>query len=82
MQEISANEAKAGFSRLLHGVSEGKEYIITYHGKPATKLSQAGSVPKRDPRKIIRDILNLRTAKPYHDIGLTEMKSAVSKGRA
>jgi len=36
---ISATDANRTFSRLLHGVRQGRSYIVTSHGQPVAKLS-------------------------------------------
>jgi prevent-host-death family protein len=44
---VSAADANRRFSQLLHGVRQGRSYVVTSHGKPVAKLSpvdEPGSV--------------------------------------
>ena len=36
---VSAADANRNFSQLLHGVRQGRIYVVTSHGKPVAKLS-------------------------------------------
>lgn len=36
---VSAAEANRNFSQLLHGVRQGRVYVVTSHGKPVAKVS-------------------------------------------
>jgi prevent-host-death family protein len=36
---VSAADANRSFSQLLHGVRQGRIYVVTSHGKPVAKLS-------------------------------------------
>lgn len=37
-EAITAAEANRKFSRLLRGVSQGKTYVVTSHGRPVARL--------------------------------------------
>jgi prevent-host-death family protein len=44
---VSAADANRRFSQLLHGVRQGRSYIVTSHGHPIAKISpvdEAGMV--------------------------------------
>lgn len=36
---ISAADANRSFSRLLHGVRQGRSYIVTSHGQPVARIA-------------------------------------------
>jgi prevent-host-death family protein len=37
-EAVSAADANRRFSQLLHGVREGRSYLVTSHGKPVARL--------------------------------------------
>lgn len=44
---VSAADANRKFSQLLHGVRQGRSYVVTSHGKAIAKIS-----PVDEPSKI------------------------------
>lgn len=40
-ETISAAEANRRFSHLLKGVSEGRTYVVTSHGRPVARIGPA-----------------------------------------
>jgi prevent-host-death family protein len=40
-ETVSAAEANRSFSRLLRGVREGRNYLVTSHGRPIARLVPA-----------------------------------------
>jgi len=81
MKEIGAYEAKTRFSKLLREVSKGSEYLITNHGKPVARLVRADTYPGRDPAEVVQDLLVFTTSRSCSDIGLNELKNAITEGR-
>jgi prevent-host-death family protein len=66
---VSAADANRRFSQLLHGVRQGRSYVVTSHGQPVAKLSpfdEPGSVAT-GARKILFDRLRRQSvAKVRH----------------
>ncbi|WP_426339543.1 type II toxin-antitoxin system Phd/YefM family antitoxin [Pseudoduganella sp. S-14] len=49
-KEIGAFDAKARFSELLRGVSEGQRYMMSVRGKPVADLIPSQANPLADAR--------------------------------
>jgi prevent-host-death family protein len=61
---VSAADANRRFSQLLHGVRQGRSYIVTSHGRPVAKISPAdepGNI-EAGARKALLDRLRHQTA--------------------
>ncbi|HEX4067144.1 MAG TPA: type II toxin-antitoxin system prevent-host-death family antitoxin [Acidobacteriaceae bacterium] len=43
---ISATDANRKFSRLLHGVRQGRSYLVTSHGQPIARISPVNESEK------------------------------------
>lgn len=67
MKSVSAREANHGFSELLSEVEQGKEILITRHGKPVAVMSpyRASSMTKERKRLIDRAIAMMETGLPW-----------------
>jgi len=66
---VSAAAANRDFSKLLRGVSAGRSYVITSHGRPVANLIP---VSHRDEVRVVakRELLNrLRTQPARSPIG-------------
>ena len=46
-KSVSAAEARRRFSQLLHGVPQGRSYVVTSHGLPIAQIS-----PVDEPGKV------------------------------
>jgi len=72
VETITAREANHSFSRILAGVQEGKEYVVTLHGKPVAKISPTADIERPRSRELTPDqeqalaelFAILRTAQP------------------
>ena len=60
MTSIGYYQARTHFSELLDQVAKGKKVLITRRGKPAALLVPPPQEAKRDVRKVIREMLELR----------------------
>jgi prevent-host-death family protein len=60
---ISATDANRKFSRLLHGVRQGRTYVVTSHGQPIAKISPVNEPAKTavDARKALLARLRRQT---------------------
>jgi len=63
---VSAADANRRFSQLLHGVREGRSYIVTSHGRPIAKISPVegpGSVAAGAREALLRRLRRQSVAK-------------------
>ena len=65
---ISAADANRQFSQLLHGVRQGRSYVVTSHGEPVAKIS-----PIEQPGAVAigarRALLNRLRRQPVSNVG-------------
>lgn len=65
---ISAADANRQFSQLLHGVRQGRSYVVTSHGEPVAKIS-----PIEQPGEVAigarRALLNRLRRQPISHVG-------------
>ena len=63
---VSAADANRRFSQLLHGVRQGRSYIVTSHGHPIAKISpvaEPGSVAAGAREALLRRLRHHSVAK-------------------
>ena len=67
MKSVSAREANHGFSELLSQVEQGKEILITRHGKPVAIMSpyRAPSMTKERKRSIDQAVALMEIGLPW-----------------
>ena len=79
-QQIGAFEAKTHFSRIIHEVEHGADYIITKHGKPVAKIIPFVKEPEMTFKEAIeklREMRKLYRGKP----GDFNIREAIEDGR-
>jgi prevent-host-death family protein len=64
---VSVAEAKAKLSELLDKVEAGEEIVITRHGRPVARLSDAAERPKKALRDVLPAFAALRARLPPWD---------------
>ncbi|MBI5092604.1 MAG: type II toxin-antitoxin system Phd/YefM family antitoxin [Candidatus Hydrogenedentes bacterium] len=78
MNTVGAYEAKTHFSQLLERVAKGERITILKHGVPVAVLQPADSAKKKDVRKAIAELKELR--KGHRLDGLT-IRELIDEGR-
>jgi len=79
-QQIGAFEAKTHFSRIIHEVEHGADYIITKRGKPVAKIIPFIKEPEMTRQEAIEQLLAMRKlfrGKP----GDFNIREAIEEGR-
>jgi prevent-host-death family protein len=61
-EAVTAAEANRKFSRLLRGVSEGKSYVVTSHGRPVARLMPMSQSGNAGAKKRLLDRLRAQPA--------------------
>ncbi len=77
-KEIGAFDAKARFSELLRGVSEGQRYTISVRGKPVADLVPSQANPLADARLAMEALRKLPKVK---GVGDDEVSAMIREGR-
>ncbi|HSG40760.1 MAG TPA: type II toxin-antitoxin system prevent-host-death family antitoxin [Thermoanaerobaculia bacterium] len=78
MRAVGAYEAKTHLSRLIDEVAHGERFAITKNGVPVAMLVPVPGARKTDPRKVIRQIRELRREVRLEGLSLREM---IEEGR-
>jgi len=75
---LGAYEAKTHLSSLLDRVAQGEEFTITKHGVPVARLVPVDSRSRRDVRKAIEAIRELRKG---NRLGGLKIRDLIEEGR-
>jgi prevent-host-death family protein len=78
MLTIGAFEAKNRLSELLDAAENGKEIMITKHGRPVAKLVPADSIDRAKVREAIEWLKRTRKQRSLGGLSITDM---IKEGR-
>lgn len=78
MQTIGAFAAKTHLSELLEQVEQGKQIIITKHGRPVAKLVPATKIDSLHIKKTINE---LKTFNKENHLGKLDWKKLRDEGK-
>ena len=78
MRTVGSFEAKTHLPALLERVAKGERITITKHGIPIAMLIPVSPSSKKDPKELVRQMLELRKGNRLRGFSIREL---VERGR-
>ena len=78
MKTVGAFEAKTHLNELLKRVSQGETIQITRRGVPVAKLVPADDAQKKDLKRVVREIREIRKGALLGELSIKEL---INEGR-